>query len=490
MGKALVYDITNIRQNYKKVYILVRCEMVFSSAVFLLLFLPITFGCNYVLDAKYSNWFLLMASLFFYGWAEPVYVLLLFLSVCFNWALGRCIAKGTRPRVKKAVLTLGILGNLSVLGYYKYARFLLSLVGRLLPREVPLPSIALPIGISFFTFQAITFLVDLYKGEIARCPRFVDTALYICFFPQLVSGPILKYDSVARQLSCRSVEWTAVASGFRRFIYGLSKKILLSNVLGLCADTLHGRGIALMDGPAAWIAALAYTFQIYYDFSGYSDMAVGLGQMFGFSLPENFRYPYLSRSVTEFWRRWHITLGAWFREYVYIPLGGNRKGKLRTYLNLSIVFFLTGLWHGASVCFVIWGLYHGFFMVIERLGLKKLLDRSRVLSVVYCFLAVHFGWVFFRANSTLSALRQIARMVLPWRYASSGISPAQVLDFKVLFVGLCAVVGMGFLQLLPQAWKERWKDSAAEAILCVGLLLLCLASVASNTYNPFIYFQF
>ena len=319
----------------------------------------------------------------------------------------------------------------------------------------------------------------------------MNTALYISFFPQLIAGPIVKYREINKQIESRSISWIGVSSGFKRFIYGLAKKVLISNVLGLCADTIYAFDIGTIDVLTAWVGALAYTFQIYYDFSGYSDMAIGLGKMFGFDIPENFDYPYLSKSISEFWRRWHISLGSWFREYVYIPLGGNRKGTVRTYLNLSIVFFLTGLWHGADLSFIIWGLYHGFFSVIERLGLKKSLDKSKVLSTAYCFLVVNFGWVLFRASDTITALRYISRMVLPWRHLDTGIPIWNYLNNKTVFVGIVAVLGMGIIKaLIPKRVYAAWKDSVIEAVYCVFLLILCLASIASDTYNPFIYFQF
>lgn len=261
--------------------------------------------------------------------------------------------------------------------------------------------------------------------------------------------------------------------------------------MGMCADIVYSYDVFAIDSVTAWIGALAYTFQIYYDFSGYSDMAIGLGKMFGFDILENFNYPYLSKSISEFWRRWHISLGSWFREYLYIPLGGNRKGKIRTYINLFIVFFCTGLWHGASFSFVFWGLYHGFFSIIERLGLKKFLDKHKYISWIYCFSIVNFGWVLFRAADITKAGRIILRMITPWRYSVMPINMWNYIDYKTIFVGLCAILGMGLLQIVvPKKIKEKWSGSCLEAIYCCLLLIICLASIASDTYNPFIYFQF
>lgn len=466
--------------------------MVFSSAIFLLMFLPIAFILNYFVKKKYSNSLLLLASLIFYAWGEPVLVLLMVASILVNWIVGLIIGKTRWGGVgRKAALILGVVCDLGILGYYKYAGFFVSIINGIFHREILTdPMIALPIGISFFTFQAISYIADVYKGDTEASPSLVNVALYISFFPQLIAGPIVKYRDINKQIEDRSISWIAVSAGFKRFIYGLAKKVLISNVLGLCVDTIYAYNIASIDGKTAWIGALLYTFQIYYDFSGYSDMAIGLGKMFGFSIPENFNYPYLSRSISEFWRRWHISLGLWFKEYVYIPLGGNRKGRVRTYVNLAVVFFLTGLWHGADFSFVVWGIYHGFFSIIERLGFKKILDRSRIISTIYCFIVVNFGWVLFRADDMLTALRYIARMTMPWRHADLSIPLWNYLDDKTVFIMVCAVIGMGILKFVPEKIIRRWRDSVIEAIYCVSLLILSLAAIASDTYNPFIYFQF
>ena len=472
--------------------------MVFSSLVFLLLFLPAVYLLNALIskasktNTAWSNGFLLLASLIFYAWGEPVLVLLMIASILLNWFCGRRIAACSGAG-RKAWLCLAVIGDLAALGYYKYAGFLVRTVNGLLGREALAPlQIALPIGISFFTFQAVSYVVDVYRGKTEASRRLVNTALYISFFPQLIAGPIVKYRDINRQIEARTVTWERTAEGFRRFVYGLGKKVLIANVLGKCVDTIYLEKPDLIDPRAAWIAAIAYMFQIYYDFSGYSDMAIGLGKMFGFDYLENFSHPYLSASVSEFWRRWHISLGTWFREYVYIPLGGNRKGKLRTYLNLTVVFLLTGLWHGADVSFVLWGAYHGFFMIAERLGLKRILDKSRIIGTVYCFAVVLFGWVLFRAEDTLSAVMLISRMVRPSHYAHLAAIPfGTYFNLKTAAALAAAVLGAGLLQkLVPGKWQAKWKDSVPEAVFCVVMLILCVAAVTSDTYNPFIYFQF
>lgn len=328
--------------------------MVFSSLIFLWLFLPVVFILNYCIRSQYSNVLLLCASLFFYAWGEPYLVLLMIISIIFNWGIGKGIKKF--QLYSRSILIIGVIFNLLVLGYYKYAGFGGRIINSLMKREVIIiPEIDLPIGISFFTFQAISYIIDVYRGETEPQSRLINVALYISFFPQLIAGPIVKYRDISKQIEKRIVSNEDIVYGFRRFIYGLSKKVLISNVLGKSADMLFAMNIETISGRMAWSAALFYTFQIYYDFSGYSDMAIGLGKMFGFAIPENFNYPYLSKSVGEFWRRWHISLGSWFREYVYVPLGGNRKGEIRTYINLVLIFLLTGLWHGANFTFIIWG---------------------------------------------------------------------------------------------------------------------------------------
>ena len=467
--------------------------MVFSSNVFLFVFLPIVFIGNYIVKKKIklSNIFLLCASIGFYAWGEPVMVLLMIFSVVFNWLIGLLISKAS-GRVKSVILGIGIAVNLSTLGYYKYAGFLVSILNGIIRKDLfETPQIALPIGISFFTFQAISYIVDVYREDTEASSNLVNTALYISFFPQLIAGPIVKYREINKQIENRSIDTDKIAIGFKRFIYGLSKKVLIANLLGLTVDKIYAYDFSKIDWRMAWIASLCYTFQIYYDFSGYSDMAIGLGKMFGFDIPENFNYPYISRSIAEFWRRWHISLGSWFREYLYIPLGGNRKGKIRTYINLFTVFLLTGLWHGADFAFVLWGLYHGLFSIIERLGFKKYLDKSKALAIAYSFIVVNFGWVLFRAADIYVAEEMLSRMLMPWKYNDTLMAVWYYLDKKTIFMGVCAVLGAGVLKVcVPEYIARKWKDSVVEALYCVMLFILSLAAVASNTYNPFIYFAF
>ena len=465
--------------------------MVFSSATFLLLFLPIVFVGNLLLRKKGSNIFLLLASLLFYAWGEPYLVLLMIISVLLNWLFGIIISKA-RENVRKAFLAIGIICNIGMLFYFKYFDFFAKTINSVIGKEIiPVLEIALPIGISFFTFQALSYIVDVYKGDVEVSSSLVNVALYISFFPQLIAGPIVKYKDINRQIENRSVDWIGVSDGFKRFIYGLGKKVLISNVLGICVDMIYSYNTMFVDYRMAWIGAIAYTFQIYYDFSGYSDMAIGLGQMFGFRLPENFQYPYLSHSITEFWRRWHRSLGSWFREYVYIPLGGNKRGTGRTYINLFFVFLLTGLWHGANMTFVLWGAYHGLFVILERIGLKKVLDKSKPVSVIYTFFITTIGWVLFRANDIRTGLYYIEKLLMPWRFSDIHIPSWNYMDNKTVFVILCAFLGMGTIKsFIPEKVKTAWDNSVAEAIYCFFILFLCLSAIASGSYNPFIYFQF
>lgn len=469
--------------------------MLFSSAIFLWLFLPLVFWANYFIQPKYSNILLLISSLIFYAWGEPYFVYLMILSVFVNWMVARGIYRF--QMYKRMILFLGILYNLAVLLHFKYAGFGVQILNRFLSgggqKEIlTVPQTPLPIGISFFTFQAVSYIVDVYRGETKPQEKWVNVALYISFFPQLIAGPIVKHREIHEQIENRQLEADGIADGFRRFIYGLAKKVLVSNILGKSADMVFAMDAISISGQMAWAASVFYTLQIYYDFSGYSDMAIGLGKMFGFELPENFNYPYLSESVREFWRRWHISLSTWFKEYVYIPLGGNRTGSsIRTYCNLCMVFFLTGLWHGAGFSFIVWGLYHGFFSILERAGLRKVLCRIGWISHVYLMLIVNFGWIIFRAGSLMDALILIKRMLMPWAYTRYDISIWEYMDMHSIFIFVCAFAGMGIVQkVIPPRIRDWWKGSVLEWAYCVGILVLCLANLAGSTYNPFIYFQF
>ena len=465
--------------------------MLFSSMIFLWLFLPAVFVINRFLKPKQQNVFLVFASLFFYAWGEPKYVILMLISILLNWGSGMLL--GRFSSYKKGILLFNVVLNLSLLGYFKYLGLIIRTLNHLVRNEmITVPNIALPIGISFFTFQALSYVIDVYRGECSVQKNILHLALYISFFPQLIAGPIVKYKDINEQIKSRIVTSEKLAEGIRRFIYGLAKKVLVSNVLAQSADMIFALPVEEITGGLAWTATLLYTFQIDYDFSGYSDMAIGLGKMFGFHFRENFNYPYMAESVREFWRRWHISLSTWFREYVYIPLGGSRKGTIRTYVNLGIVFLLTGIWHGASYNFIFWGMYHGFFSILERLGLEKILAKYRRIAFCYTILIVHFGWILFRIESMRQILEFGKRVLLPWKYTISHYVIWEFVNGHTLFILFCSVLGMGIVQKLYQRGEKikKWRMSVPELLYCIVLLLWSISALASNTYNPFIYFRF
>lgn len=463
--------------------------MVFSSLVFLWVFLPIIFIGYFLIQDKYKNMLLLLGSLIFYAWGEPIYIWLMLCSIFVNYGIGLLM---DRYQHKRMLLVLDIAINIGMLGYFKYFNFLVEIVNSCTGKEMELKEITLPIGISFFTFQILSYIIDLYRGHYRAQKNFIHLALYISFFPQLIAGPIVQYKDINKQLNCRVCTPEKTAWGIRKFIYGLGKKVIIANITAQCVDIIYALDYINLTGLLAWIGAILYTLQIYYDFSGYSDMAIGLGRIFGFDFQENFNYPYLSCSIQEFWRRWHISLGTWFREYLYIPLGGNRKGKTKTYLNLFCVFFATGLWHGASFNFILWGLYHGFFQIIERLGLKGVLSKHKIGAYIYTMMILVFGWVLFRADNLIQAGVIVKRMFMPWKYTESSLLTGKVFGNKTIVIIFAGILGCGPIQVFLQKTKisGKVKNSYLEMIYCSIIFILCIAMLASNTYNPFIYFRF
>jgi alginate O-acetyltransferase complex protein AlgI len=375
--------------------------MVFSNLFFLFIFLPIVLLLYFVLKKEWRNYWLLLVSLFFYAWGEPKYIVLMMLSILLNYVFGLLVEKyRERQKLKLFLLWVAILGNLAILGFYKYANFFVEYFNLIFHTNFHVEQIPLPIGISFYTFQALSYVVDVYRKDAKVQRNFFDLALYVSLFPQLVAGPIVRYNTVAEEIKKRTITIDGFSEGIKRFILGLAKKVILANPLGALADNIFTTDPGDMTMTTAWIGIIAYTLQIYFDFSGYSDMAIGLGKMFGFNFLENFNYPYISRSISDFWRRWHISLSSWFRDYVYIPLGGNRVSKIKFYRNLLIVWTITGFWHGASLTFLSWGLYYGIIISLERLGLEKVLKKLwRPFQHLYVLIIVMIGWVFFRADS-------------------------------------------------------------------------------------------
>ena len=464
--------------------------MVFSSMVFLCIFLPVVFLLHLLLPGiRAKNGMLLLASLAFYAYGEPVYVILMIASAFVNYLSALLIGKN--PAGKKAVMAVNVILNLGVLVLFKYTGFLAESVNTILGTAIPVPSIRLPIGISFFTFQAMSYVIDVYRGVTGAQKNFGKVLLYISFFPQLIAGPIVKYHDIAQEIENRTQTVDGVTDGIRRFIVGLSKKVLISNTVGLVADTLVAADVSGLNAAAAWIGAVSYMLQIYFDFSGYSDMAIGLGEMFGFHFKENFNYPYISGSIREFWRRWHMSLSGWFQEYLYIPLGGSRKGKIRTVINKFIVFLCTGIWHGANVTFLFWGLYHGCFLMLEEIVPAIREQGGKVKSFfqhIYTLLVVLIGFVFFRADSMHQGAAWIKTMFTGFGSNTAAMS----LALEQLTPLYLVTVAVGSVACCPVKMLVK-KGRAYEAVTAAGslvLLLLCMLSLASGTYNPFIYFRF
>lgn len=473
--------------------------MLFSSVIFIFKFLPLALLFYFLVKDSsrnlfFKNIFLLIISLIFYAWGEPIYVLLMILSIVVNYIFGILIEKNS-PKPSRWALITGILVNVSLLIYFKYSGFITQNIQAIfhLKLEDTHP-VALPIGISFYTFQSLSYLIDIYRKEVKAQTSAINVGLYISFFPQLIAGPIVRYTDINHQIDNRKVEWDGFVLGVQRFIIGLAKKVLLANTLGEVADKIFMLPHNEITTLCSWLGILCYSFQIFFDFSGYSDMAIGLGRMFGFTFLENFNYPYAAKSIRDFWRRWHISLSSWFRDYLYIPLGGNRGTILRTHVNLIIVFFITGLWHGASWNFVIWGLFHGFFLIVERGWFGTWMERQwSPFQHLYAVLVVVVGWVFFRLNTLNEAwsyLKVMAGAGLP------GNHPFDFVDFinqKVLLSFIAAIMfSTSWIKWrtyeTPNVQTTLWSTIVTVVLLC--LFILSIANIASDTYNPFIYFRF
>ena len=484
--------------------------MVFSSIFFLFFFLPITLILYFSVGIKLRNFVLLFASLVFYAWGEVGYVLLMLFSISINWILGLLIDRAREiPSKSKMFLVLGIVINLVPLAFFKYGNFFLDNLRSFGWESVSSwgngDPIHLPIGISFFTFQAISYIVDVYRNTAVVQRQPINLALYISLFPQLIAGPIVRYHDVAQQIVKRTVTLPGFQYGVQRFVLGLGKKVLIANNIGAVADHIFSLPAESLPAWLLWLGMLSYTLQIYYDFSAYSDMAIGLGRMFGFKFLENFNYPYSARSIQDFWRRWHISLSSWFKDYLYIPLGGNRKNVVRTYFNLLIVFFLCGLWHGANWTFVIWGLYHGLFLILERGGLGKIIARlPAAFQQVYAVFVVMIGWVFFRAESLEHAIVYLKSL---GNFSNPGYLDAQLfatMNAEFYFaLGLAVVFVYPIVPFLSAQYEQvLGKFSATSCLLLKGMMnlgFICLmafiviyssAQLISGSHNPFLYFRF
>lgn len=462
--------------------------MIFSSITFLYFFIPTVILLYFILPAKAKNLLLLIASLFFYAWGEQLLVFLFIASIFVGWVLGLGIEKKRTCTMGKVLLWFSVAFDLGILIYFKYTDLFIQSFNQITGLSIPLLKIALPIGISFYTFQLLSYEIDVYRGTVPAQKNFIDFATYVAMFPQLIAGPIVRYSDIENQLKIRSYSFEKAALGIRRFVIGFGKKVLIANVLGEIAT--HFRASTQPSVLFYWMYAVSFMLQIYYDFSGYSDMAIGLGKIFGFDFNENFNYPYISKSITEFWRRWHISLGSWFRDYVYIPMGGNRKGIFRQLINIFVVWMLTGFWHGAAWNFLLWGIFYAILLMIEKLFLKKWLDNHPVAGHLYTIIFVLFGFVLFNANSLKQTATDIGGMI--------GIGNLPLTSFETLYYlksyALIFITGIiGTTPLIKNCWnkiKNTTFAAIAEPVLLAIILILGTAYLVDGSFNPFLYFRF
>lgn len=466
--------------------------MVFSSTIFLCVYLPLVLLGYYICPKKGRNLFLLIASLVFYAWGEPKYVFLMIFSILVNYIFGRLMDKHRENKKRlKLMLVLSVVIDIGLLSVFKYTDFIITNVNAIFGASFDLLNIALPIGISFYTFQAMSYTIDVYRDDVRVQKNLIDFGMYITMFPQLIAGPIVRYADVQDQLAERSVTTADFSEGVMRFVVGLGKKVLLANQMGAVWSEIYALG-GDVSALMAWTGAIAYTFQIYFDFSGYSDMAIGLGRMFGFKFPENFRYPYQSVSITDFWRRWHITLSTWFKEYLYIPLGGNRCGLARQALNLLIVWSLTGFWHGAGWNFVMWGLYYFVILFIEKLFLLKALDKlPKLFRHVYALLLIVIGWVIF-ASDDVSVLLPYLGSMFGANGAVGGMDVYTLFTKAVLLI-ICCVASTELPKKLFLSATGAMNEKAAftiKSVMTIALLALSMILLIGDSYNPFLYFRF
>lgn len=475
--------------------------MVFSSIVFLCIFFPAVVILYYTCPKRLRNFFLLLASLLFYAWGEPRYIVIMLFSTIFDYCNGRFleyfISKGRKHTMGRLVLIISVIGNLGILCFFKYTDFAVTIINSVAGTDYSLLGLALPIGISFYTFQTMSYTIDVYRGNVTAQHNLISFGMYVCMFPQLIAGPIVRYSDIQNEINTRKTSISLCASGMQRFLLGLGKKVLLANQIGALWDEISSLQTGDLSMALAWLGALSYTFQIYFDFSGYSDMAIGLGEMFGFHFPENFNYPYESKSITEFWRRWHMTLSGWFREYVYIPLGGNQKGPARQIFNLLIVWFLTGLWHGAGWNFILWGLYFFVLLTLEKLFLLNVLNRlPSFLQRLYALFLIVLGWVIF-ACEDLSKLKSYIKML-----AGIGVPAVNRLALyewtsHAVFLVILAAASTSMMKKAAEKVSQKFPMPAGQAVLfwlkstwCMLILVCSMAMLVSGSYNPFLYFRF
>ncbi len=468
--------------------------MVFSSLIFLYFFIPLVFIIYFAVPIKLKNLLILITGLFFYAWGEPIFIVVMLLSTAIDYTAGRFIDKyDDKPKARLAFLLVSILMNIGLLAVFKYGGFFTEIFCNLTGREFVDPKIHFPIGISFYTFQSMSYTIDLYLRKIKVQKNFISFTSYVSLFPQIVAGPIVRYSDVDNEIDNRKITTSLVSDGIGLFLKGLAKKVLLANSIGVVWDSVKSMDYGEISAMTAWVGILAFTFHIYFDFSGYSDMAVGLGKMLGFNFPNNFDHPYLSKSISEFWRRWHITLGNWFKSYVYIPLGGNRGGLAKTIRNLVIVWALTGFWHGASWNFILWGVYFGILIILERLFLGDLLKKlPAAISMLYTFILVVFGWVLFEVETLPDVGRYFKAM-----FCGNGIiiddNSKYLLVTNIFIFAICIFASTNIFSVIKE--KFQGKNYSIYMILrpiiqIVGVLTLCTAYLADESFNPFLYFRF
>lgn len=470
--------------------------MVFSSILFITRFLPLVLAIYFIVPKRIRNLVLFLSSILFYAWGEPVYILLMCFTITVDYVFGIIIDKqisaGKRNKAKVS-LVAAVAINLLLLGYFKYANFTISTINSLTGAGIAAIKLALPIGISFYTFQSLSYVIDVYRGDTKVQKNILDFGTYVTLFPQLIAGPIVRYRTVAEEMQGRVENRADFARGISRFIFGLGKKVLLANNAGLLWDSVNTLTASEMSVGSFWLGILAYTFQIYFDFSGYSDMAIGMGLMFGFHFDENFNYPYMAKSITEFWRRWHISLSTWFKEYVYIPLGGNRAGLAKQIRNIVIVWMLTGFWHGASWNFVAWGLYYGVILIFEKVFLLKIIEKMpKVVRHLYTMFLVIIGWVLFSFDSFKKGAEFIAGMF--------GLGGYSVINKEFIYLLLNNLVLLIILAVastdVPKRWIEKLAAKDKPVFKVTGIIILevilgiCVAYLVASTYNPFLYFRF
>ena len=466
--------------------------MLFSSIPFLYYFLPGVLILYFISPKKLKNTALLLSSLVFYGWGEPKYVVLMIASIIIGYISGLLIEAFNKKKTAKVVVALSVLINLLFLGFFKYSDFFIENFNTATGLSVPLLRVALPIGISFYTFQILSYTVDVYRGDVKAQKNFINLAAYITMFPQLIAGPIVRYSHIAKQLEERTLSFENLAKGMRRFVFGLGKKIFLANTLGELCDIFKAS-----DDKSVlfyWLYAVAFALHVYFDFSGYSDMAIGLGRIMGFRFMENFNYPYISKSATEFWRRWHISLGSWFRDYVYIPLGGNRVSRLRWFFNILVIWFLTGMWHGAAWNFIIWGIYFAVVLIIEKLFLLKFLNKTKVIGRVYTLIVVVISFVIFNASDMKEAFSYIGGMF------GAGEVPLVSKELVYYLKNFAVVIILGIIGATPVVKKAVEKIAenkcasrvlvVVEPLVLVVLMVSMTAYLVDGSFNPFLYFRF